>query len=274
MVNSRVNKDQDRAEVVRESIDLISKKWHAQILYTLDSDYSSFSDTKSALKGISGKVLSESLSDLEKNGLVRKSSAGYCLTNQGQSMKSALDSLADWGERFSNQGSTRLLVIEDDTVQRQMYTRWLEDHSVHSASTESEAYEKLSEDTDVVLLDRIFDEPKGDSIAERIKEMFPGIEIVMITAVEPDTGIMDMEVDDYLVKPVERDELEKAIQRSISRSSTSSEKRKLLSMMAKKAALDKKVTIEDRESYEKLSEEIEEMKEKLDVTEEIMSQMN
>ncbi len=274
MGDSGVNSVQDRAEIVRESIDLISKKWHAQILYTLDSDYTAFSDIKPALDGISGKVLSESLSDLEESGLIRKSSAGYSLTNQGRSMKSALDSLADWGERFSGDESVNLLVIEDDTLQRQMYTRWLEDYSVDSASTEPKAYEKLSGESDVVLLDRIFDEPKGDSIAERIKKLFPEVEIVMITAVEPDTGIMDMEVDDYLVKPVERSELEKAVQRSISRSSSPDDKRKLLSMMAKKAALDKRLTIEDRESYENLSEEIEEMKSQLDVTDEIVSKID
>jgi DNA-binding HxlR family transcriptional regulator len=267
------NIGQDRAEAVRDSIDLISKKWHAQILYSLESDFTKFSDLKSDLDGISGKVLSESLSDLVEKDLVRKSSAGYALTQEGRGMKSALDSIADWGERYAVCSDRTVLVVEDEDAQRKMYARWLENYTVKTVSTEAEAYDELDDETDLVLLDRIFDKPKGEDIAERMKQMFSDIEIVMITAVSPDIDIVDMEVDDYLVKPVERGELNSAVERALTRSSETAKKRKLLSLAAKKAVLDRNSAAEDLDRYNDLSERIESMKEEVDAGKELLDNL-
>lgn len=256
--------DQKRAQIVRSTIDLISKKWHPQILYSLEAEATRFNELKSNLDGISSKVLSGSLSDLQDNGLVSKSEEGYYLTHKGKEMKSALEYMAEWGEKFSGNETPEVLVVEDETSQRRMYARWLEDYSVKTASNETEIYEKLSEETAVILLDRVLNTKESDKIAEDIKDMFPGIEIIMITAVEPEADIVGLAVDDYLVKPVKKRKIRESIQQSLEKSEKTMKKRKLLSMAAKKAVLDGKPILQDVEKYEKLTEEIRHLKSELD----------
>lgn len=269
------NTGQDRAELVRESIELVSKKWHSQILYNLDTDYSKFSELKSQLEGISGKVLSSSLSDLEDKDLVSKSGAGYTLTQEGEEMKSALDAFADWGEKFTGSESPEVLVVEDDQLQSQIYSRWLDSFSVTVACSETEAYEKLSDQTDIVVLDRIFDEQKeGDSIAERMKDMDPSLQIIMITGIEPKTDIVNLKVDDYIVKPVDKEEVSQAVEKAVEASFKSQKEKKLLSLASKKATLDKKNTISDKESYEEIVDSLESLKSDIDDADEILSEVN
>jgi CheY-like chemotaxis protein len=64
---------------------------------------------------------------------------------------------------------------------------------------------------DVVLLDRHMPEMSGDEVLERIRERELKTRVIMVTAIDPDLGVLDMPFDDYLSKPVDRADLLAAV---------------------------------------------------------------
>lgn len=272
-VKGREEQERNRSEALRESIELISKKWHPQILYELGSGFARFNELETDLEDISSKVLSSSLSDLQEKGLVKKSDHGYTLSSKGLEMREALDSIADWGQKFSDGRDPEVLVVEDERPQRQMYVRWLDHYYVEDVDSAEGVYENIASSTDIVLLDRILEDGKGDKIAENLKEKYPGLEIVMITAVDPDIDMLDLEIDDYLMKPVKRKNVLEAVERALERSDETEEERELLSLASKKAVLDKTV-IDDLQKYDKLQDRIEELKSGIDNGKDLLSEFD
>ena len=84
---------------------LIGKKWHPVIIHRLlEHGPSGFNDLKTAVDGVSSKVLSDSLEDLEENDLVNREIVSekpfrveYSLTDHGQSLEPVIYSMRDWG---------------------------------------------------------------------------------------------------------------------------------------------------------------------------------
>lgn len=84
---------------------LIGKKWHPVILSRLLKESQGFNQLKRNVGGISAKVLSESLKDLQSNGLVEKKQISespkevrYSLSERGQSLEPVIMEMKDWGE--------------------------------------------------------------------------------------------------------------------------------------------------------------------------------
>jgi DNA-binding HxlR family transcriptional regulator len=84
---------------------LIGKKWHPVIVHRLlENGESGFNELKADVDGISSKVLSDSLDDLEDKGLVERSVISekpvrveYSLTQHGQSLEPVITAMRDWG---------------------------------------------------------------------------------------------------------------------------------------------------------------------------------
>jgi DNA-binding HxlR family transcriptional regulator len=84
---------------------LIGKKWHPVIVHRLLSNgESGFNELKADVDGISSKVLSDSLDDLEEKGLVDREVLSekpvrvqYSLTEHGQSLEPVITAMRDWG---------------------------------------------------------------------------------------------------------------------------------------------------------------------------------
>jgi len=85
---------------------LIGKKWHPVIIHRLlENGPSGFNELKTDVDGISSKVLSDSLEDLQDNGLVDRSvvkeqpfRVQYSLTERGASLEPVISEMAAWGE--------------------------------------------------------------------------------------------------------------------------------------------------------------------------------
>ncbi|WP_254271565.1 winged helix-turn-helix transcriptional regulator [Haloarcula marina] len=85
---------------------LIGKKWHPVIVHRLLTDGpSGFNDLKSSVDGISSKVLSDSLEDLQEKGLVDRAVISeqpfrveYSLTERGASLEPVITAMAEWGQ--------------------------------------------------------------------------------------------------------------------------------------------------------------------------------
>lgn len=84
---------------------LICRKWHPVIVHRLlEHGPSGFNELKTDVDGISSKVLSDSLEDLEANGLVRREVVSekpfrvqYSLTEHGEALESVVTAMREWG---------------------------------------------------------------------------------------------------------------------------------------------------------------------------------
>ncbi|NHN57568.1 MULTISPECIES: helix-turn-helix domain-containing protein [Halorussus] len=84
---------------------LIGKKWHPVIVHRLlQGGPMGFNELKSDVGGISSKVLSDSLEDLEEKRLVDREvvsdkpvRVNYSLTEKGESLERLIFEMRDWG---------------------------------------------------------------------------------------------------------------------------------------------------------------------------------
>ncbi len=101
-----------------------------------------------------------------------------------------------------------MLLVEDERPLAELYTSWLteayEVETVHDGEAAIDAYD---ERVDVALLDRRLPETSGDRVLEHIRESGNPCRVAMVSAVTPDFDIYGMGFDDYLVKPVSKDDL-------------------------------------------------------------------
>ncbi|WP_336328748.1 winged helix-turn-helix transcriptional regulator [Halovenus sp. HT40] len=95
----------DAESVLHDMQDIVGRKWNPVLLYHLLTDGPlGFSALKSCVDGISSKMLSESLSDLEEQGLVTRELLSdqpvrveYALTERGESLEPILIGMIQWG---------------------------------------------------------------------------------------------------------------------------------------------------------------------------------
>lgn len=92
---------------VETTLKMIGKKWKIIILRDLLSGTKRFGELKKSVNGISQKVLTTNLRQMEEDGLVIRKiynevppRVDYTLTDVGYSLASVLDSMADWGEGY------------------------------------------------------------------------------------------------------------------------------------------------------------------------------
>ena len=94
---------------VEITISLIGDKWKVLIIRDLLTGTKRFGELKKSLSGITQKVLTNNLRQMETSGLIlRKVYAEvpprveYTLTETGYSLKPILDAMQDWGEVYKN----------------------------------------------------------------------------------------------------------------------------------------------------------------------------
>ncbi|WP_246983862.1 winged helix-turn-helix transcriptional regulator [Halorientalis marina] len=91
---------------VTATASLIGKKWHPVIVdRLLQEGPLGFNALKEAVDGISSKVLSDSLDDLEEASIVTRSVVSekpfrveYALTERGEELGPVIEAMRDWGE--------------------------------------------------------------------------------------------------------------------------------------------------------------------------------
>lgn len=86
------------------AMDVIGGKWKVLILWALDEKPCRFGELRRAVPGVTEKVLSSHLKELEDNGIVHREEYAevpprveYSLTPRGVSLNVALAPLGEWG---------------------------------------------------------------------------------------------------------------------------------------------------------------------------------
>ncbi|TYL37052.1 DNA-binding protein [Natronococcus pandeyae] len=134
--------------------------------------------------------------------------------------------------------TTSVLIVEDEPELAELYATWLEDRfRVETAHDGTEAIEAIDETFDVVLLDRRIPGQSGVDVLDAIRDRGLESRVAMVTAVEPDFDIVDIGFDDYLLKPVSRDELRDGIDRLLLRRAYDEQLQEFFTLASKKAML-------------------------------------
>ena len=162
-----------------------------------------------------------------------------------------------------------ILVVDDETDIADLYTTWLGlDHEVRTAYGGEEALERADEDVDIVFLDRQMPDYSGDEVLERIRDQGLDSRVVMVTAVDPDFDIVSMEFDDYLTKPVMREDLSEAVDSMREHDDYDQTLQEYFALTSKKATLEAEKTpseLQDSEEYQEMVERVEELEAEADV---------
>lgn len=107
-----------------------------------------------------------------------------------------------------------LLVVDDDQDLRSLYQAWLRDaFDIRTAADGVEAMAAMDDEVDVVLLDREMPRKDGVAVARTLPRSAHDAAVVMVSGVEPGPDLLDIPVDDYLQKPVDREPLLAALRR-------------------------------------------------------------
>ena len=92
---------------VEATIKMIGCRWKILIIKELLDGEKRFNELKSSVKGISQKVLSSKLKELEQDGIVVREvyqqtplRVGYFLTDVGLSLNTVVSALRDWGKDY------------------------------------------------------------------------------------------------------------------------------------------------------------------------------
>jgi DNA-binding HxlR family transcriptional regulator len=89
---------------VRDSLDVLNGKWKLPIIVSLTFGEKRFTDITKDVHGITDRMLSKELRDLEMNGLVLRKiqdtypvKVTYALTPHSKTLRTVIDALRNWG---------------------------------------------------------------------------------------------------------------------------------------------------------------------------------
>lgn len=161
-----------------------------------------------------------------------------------------------------------VLVVEDEADTAGLYAEVLgDDYEVLVATDGEEALELVSSAVDVVLLDRRMPRMSGDEVLATLRAREGDYRIVMVTAVDPDVDAIDLDFDDYLVKPVGPADLVDAVERMLIRKTVDAQLREVMALTTKMATLESKlepVELEESARYRELEARFKELRETIE----------
>lgn len=163
-----------------------------------------------------------------------------------------------------------VLVVEDEEPLAFLYEQWLTPrYEVLVATSGEEALELYDERIDVVLLDRRLPGISGEGVVDAVRRSPHDCQIAMVTAVDPDVDIVNLGIDEYLVKPVESDELRRLIERLRRRATYDELLAELYALASKKGALEaynSRQSLQTSSEYAELRDRLDELHDRIEAT--------
>lgn len=153
-----------------------------------------------------------------------------------------------------------VLVTDDESGIRELYEFWLgADFEVETAADGHEAMDRLSAETDVVLLDRDMPGPSGTEVAEHIEQSGHDPHVVMVSSKPMDFDVAGSPVDDYVRKPVDESGLRDAIEACQTRRDYEAALDEYFALTAKLAAIEadrSREELDANERYDRLKRQV------------------
>ncbi len=107
MANSKSSKSSQPSCPITPIFELFSSKWKIEILWHLKDKPKRFNELKRHIPGISQKMLTEKLRQLERDGLVNRQHypeipprVEYVCTDIAKALRPTFQSIHDWGETY------------------------------------------------------------------------------------------------------------------------------------------------------------------------------
>jgi DNA-binding NtrC family response regulator len=138
---------------------------------------------------------------------------------------------------------TTVLVVDDEDGIRQALTRFLGrlGYNVHAAANANEALQLLSaHHPQAMLCDIRMPETSGVELLPKVLAQDPDLAVLMLTAIdEPRTAIECLKLGayDYLIKPVDLEELELSLQHALRQRQLEVDRRELEQWLAREVAV-------------------------------------
>lgn len=161
-----------------------------------------------------------------------------------------------------------VLIVEDEKELAELFGAWLTtEYEYRIAHNGEEALEKVDDTVDVILLDRRMPGMSGDEVLDEFRNRGIDCPVGMVTAVEPDFDIVAMGFEDYIVKPVSRDELLDFVSDLLALSGYEDDLQRFFELASKRAALEtskNEAELQRSEEYQTLLKELESVRKAAD----------
>ena len=90
-----------------EALEIIGRRWTGAILRALLAGRTRFNELSSTVPGLSDRLLSERLKELEGEGVISRTVTPstpvrieYCLTEKGEALAPVIEAVATWAEKW------------------------------------------------------------------------------------------------------------------------------------------------------------------------------
>lgn len=101
-----------------------------------------------------------------------------------------------------------VVVAEDERPLLSLYEAWLGgEYDLRTAESGRECLEVVDDDVAVTLLDRRMAGMNGDETLSAIRDRGIDCPVAMVSAVEPGVEVLDLPLEEYVIKPASRDEI-------------------------------------------------------------------
>ncbi|MFB6179475.1 MAG: response regulator transcription factor [Halorientalis sp.] len=171
-------------------------------------------------------------------------------------------------------GSSRphVLVVDDEQDIADVYATKLQEHYETSVAYGGEqALELIDHHVDAVLLDRRMPDMSGDAVLAEIRDRGYDCAVIMVTAVDPDLNILDMQFDDYLSKPVDEDVLRETLERHVDPIADSERVEEYFALLSKLEVLEAELTEAELRQSEEFKRTVQRAR---DMTEELREEID
>lgn len=164
-----------------------------------------------------------------------------------------------------------VLIVDDEENLADLFGIWLrEQFEVYVTYSGEDALEIFAEESiDIVLLDRRMPGLSGTEVLQSIRENGDGQQVIMVTAVQPTKDLASIDVDDYLIKPIDRRKLLRTVEAAELVLTYEDSLTEIFSLTARKATLEAnldKTELEKDDRYGNLLKRIQELEEDADTT--------
>ncbi len=256
-----------------DAVAVLSGKWHPTVLIVLaDRGPSGFNELLESVPGISGKVLTETLTALEDVDLVDRTVVSesplrveYALTPAGEDLDAVFDVLASWANRHLGSVVPTVLVADGDRRLTEMYGRWLDASYIAVRAHNDEEFEaRFGDEIDVVLVAESVPGIAPERIAERVR---PTAQVVLVVEERPGFDILAVECDGVVRKPLVREQLRSVLEEQLSRRGASEAVREYGTLAAKRSLLESHYspeTLAGNDTYETLCSRMDALEDRIE----------